>query len=163
MKKDTTAAFGARRAARRATCGRWLLLSLVVAGLVLTVFAPGVASAADSKSEQQLDFGADMAKRGLWKEALFRFMQADRHDPDNPRILNNIAVSYEALGLFDEALDYYQKALRAGPDEKELRGNYSRFAEFYQSFRPQEEVAGQPETAKDEAVEGPDESEETGE
>ncbi len=96
------------------------------------------AVAADTPAEKQMDFGADMARRGLWKEALFRFQQADKHDPGNPRILNNIAVSFEALGLFEEALEAYQKALRAGPDDDELRANYSQFAEFYQSFRPRE-------------------------
>jgi tetratricopeptide (TPR) repeat protein len=99
---------------------------------------PAPAGAAETPAQQQLDFGADMARRGLWKEALFRFQQADQLDPGNPRILNNIAVSYEALGLFDEALEAYQKALKVGPEDRELRGNYSRFAEFYQSFRPTE-------------------------
>ncbi len=99
---------------------------------------PTPAAAADTPAEKQMDFGVDMARRGLWKEALFRFQQAARHDPDNPRILNNIAVSFEALGLFDEALEAYQTALRAGPDDDELRANYSQFAEFYQSFRPRD-------------------------
>ncbi len=114
---------------------RWLQLSLAVSMLALTAGAMP-AAAADTPAEKQMDFGVDMARRGLWKEALFRFQQADRLTPGNPRILNNIAVSYEALGLFDQALEAYQKALRAGPDDDELRANYSQFAEFYQSFRP---------------------------
>ncbi len=136
MTNQIAAASRARRALRRATRPRWLQLSLAAA---LLVAAAGVvpAWAGDTPAEKQMDFGADMARRGLWKEALFRFQQAARLDPDNPRILNNVAVSFEALGLFDEALEAYQKALRAGPKEDDLRANYSRFAEFYQSFRPQ--------------------------
>jgi tetratricopeptide (TPR) repeat protein len=122
---------------RRATFHGWLLL-LPAVSILVPWLAPAPLAAADTPAEQQLDFGADMARRGLWKEALFRFQQADQLDPDNPRILNNIAVSYEALGLFDEALESYQRALRVGPEDRELRGNYSRFAEFYQSFRPRE-------------------------
>ena len=140
MKRQSTGAFGARRDALRATCERWLQLSLAL-GLLATLPAPAPTLAADSPSQQQLEFGADMARRGLWKEALFRFQQADRLDPGNPRILNNIAVSYEALGLFDEALEAYRRALEVGADDRELKGNYSRFVEFYQSFRPREEEA----------------------
>ena len=138
MKIQTTAAFGVGRA-RRATFQGWLYLSLVASLLVLLSVAAAAPAAAADAAEKQLQFGANMARRGLWKEALFRFQQAARHDPENPRILNNIAVSYEALGLFDEALDAYRKALRAGPADRELKGNYARFAEFYQSFRPAEE------------------------
>lgn len=140
MKSQITAAFGARRAANQATSERWLQLSLVVGLLAVALVLPAVAVAADTPAEKQLDFGADMARRGLWKEALFRFQQADRLDPNNSRILNNIAVSFEALGLFDEALEVYRKALQVGPGDEELKGNYSRFVEFYQSFRPREET-----------------------
>jgi tetratricopeptide (TPR) repeat protein len=89
-------------------------------------------------SAAQLQFGVDMARRGLWREALFRFRQAERMDPDNPHIYNNLAVAYEANGEFDRALEYYQKALRAAPDNREARGNYARFVEFYQAFKPKE-------------------------
>ena len=151
MKMQTTAGLRARRVVSRATSTRWLQLSLVVGVVALLLASTALpALAADGPGQQQLDFGADMAKRGLWKEALFRFQQADRLEPDNPHILNNIAVSFEALGLFDEALEIYQKALRVGPNDRELRGNYSRFAEFYQSFRPEE--AGDEEPGSEVAV-----------
>lgn len=105
--------------------------------LGVVMIAPAAPLRSDTDPfEQQMEFGASMARRGLWKEALFRFQQADRIQPGNPHVLNNIAVSYEALGLFDKALESYQKALKAGSDDKELRSNYSRFIEFYQSFRP---------------------------
>ncbi|HYO16188.1 MAG TPA: tetratricopeptide repeat protein [Thermoanaerobaculia bacterium] len=83
----------------------------------------------------QLSFGVNMAQRGLWDEALFRFLQAERLAPDNPRIQNNIGVAYEAAGEFDRALEHYQKALRLAPNDREMRANYARFVEFYQSFK----------------------------
>ncbi len=91
-----------------------------------------------SSSEAQLAFGVQMAKRGLWSEALFRFKQASRKDPGNPRILNNMAVAYEALGNFEKALDVYQDAIRSDPTNRELKRNYSRFVEFYRAFKPAE-------------------------
>jgi Tfp pilus assembly protein PilF len=98
----------------------------------------------------QLEFGVEMARRGLWSEALFRFKQAERLDPGSPKVLNNLAVSYEALGRFDLALDYYQKAIKADRLNRDLKRNYSRFIEFYRAFKPdeaQEAPAPEPEAS----------------
>lgn len=76
-----------------------------------------------------------MAQQGLWQEALFRFHQAEKLDPKNPRVLNNLAVAYEATGDFDRALDFYKQALAAAPDSRETRRNYARFVEFFQAYR----------------------------
>ncbi|MDH3744852.1 MAG: tetratricopeptide repeat protein [Acidobacteriota bacterium] len=88
--------------------------------------------------EQQLAFGIDMAKQGLWNEALFRFKRASQLRPGDSAILNNMAVAYEAVGDFDQALESYKSALKSDPSNQELKRNYSRFVEFYQSFRPPE-------------------------
>lgn len=96
-----------------------------------------------------------MAQRGLWSEALFRFRQADRATPGDPQVLNNLAVAYEAVGLFDEALETYKSALKLDPANRELRRNYARFIEFYQAFKPDEEEdadeAERPEAAAEES------------
>ena len=114
------------------------VLPLIV-GVFLVVTASGVADAQKRKvapeARQQWQFGVDMANRGLWSEALFRFEQARRIEPEHPKLLSNIAVAHEALGLFEEALDYYQQALRLAPRERDVRRNYSRFVEYYQNFK----------------------------
>ncbi len=118
--------------------------------LTLALLAPLAAPAAKPPSAgEQMQFGVQMARRGLWSEALFRFRQADRLDPNNAKTLNNLAVAYEAVGQFEEALEYYQKALRASPSSRDLKKNYSRFVEFYQGFKPEgeEEAAESQETA----------------
>ena len=94
--------------------------------------------------QAQLEFGVEMAKRGLWSEALFRFKQAERHNPGDSKILNNMAVAYEALGNFEKALDYYQSAIKSDPTNKELKRNYSRFVEFYRAFKPADDDAATP-------------------
>lgn len=135
-------------------------LLAVLLAIGATVFVARGAGAAEeglartervTNAAEQIKFGVRMAKRGLWSEALFRFRQAERFDPGNPQILNNIAVSYEALGQFDRALEAYQEAIRADRTNKDLRKNYSRFVEFYRAFRPdeQKEVGGEDQEGDD--------------
>jgi Tfp pilus assembly protein PilF len=127
---------GGRRLAP-ATLGSLLLASAL---LVVSCASADVSGSAS----QQLAFGVSMAQRGLWSEALFRFERAHRLDPSSFRVLNNLAVAYEANGRFDEALATYRRALAIDPANRDLRRNYARFVEFYQSFRPEaaEEEAG---------------------
>ncbi len=110
-------------------------LALLVLSTVACASGYGPARSADA----QLAFGVDMAKRGLWDEALFRFRQAEKIDPSDPRIVNNLAVAYEATGRFEEALELYRRALRMSPNDRTLRRNYSRFIEFYQGLQPEGE------------------------
>jgi Tfp pilus assembly protein PilF len=96
------------------------------------------------QAASQLSFGVDMARRGLWDEALFRFAEAEKLDPENPRIASNIGVAYEASGQFEKAKSYYQKALKLAPNDKEIRTNYGRFIEFYQGFTGEKAKGGLP-------------------
>lgn len=114
--------------------GNYLAL-VVIASLC---FAGG-AEAQSGAVDADIEFGVQMARKGLWSEALFRFRQADRARPNDGRILNNMAVAYEAVGQYEKALECYQKALRADPANRELKRNYSAFSQFYQAFRPVEE------------------------
>ena len=86
------------------------------------------------RAPSQLAFGVDMAKRGLWSEALFRFQQAEQLDPGNANIFNNMAVATEAVGDFDRARELYDRALRLAPGNPEIKRNYARFVEFYNNY-----------------------------
>ena len=109
-----------------------------IAPLVVAALLPLACGSAQptQSAKGQLEFGAEMAERGLWNEALFRFRQAERTGPDNPRVWNNLAVAYEATGNYDEALKSYRRALELDPGQLEIKRNYARFVEFYQSFKP---------------------------
>ncbi|MEM7355228.1 MAG: tetratricopeptide repeat protein [Acidobacteriota bacterium] len=111
---------------------------MVAMTCLMVIFLYGAKKAPDSRTEQ-LNFGVKMAQRGLWSEALFRFKQAHRLRPGDSRVLNNMAVAYEALGNFEKALDYYQDAIKSDPTNKDLKRNYSRFVEFYRAFKPAED------------------------
>ncbi len=123
-----------RRTIGRGRSRTWTL----ILGLALVVLAPLAVEAAKTPSaSDQMKFGVQMARRGLWSEALFRFKAADRLEPNNAKTLNNMAVAYEAVGQFENALEYYKKALRAAPGNGDLKKNYARFVEFYQGYRPE--------------------------
>jgi len=110
---------------------RYFSLPLLLAGTLAACGGYGQPNDATS----QLAFGTNMAERGLWSEALFRFHEAERLDPENARVQNNLGVAYEATGEFDLALQHYQHALKLEPNNREVKNNYARFVEFYQSFR----------------------------
>lgn len=107
--------------------------------------------------QSQLAFGVDMARRGLWQEALFRFQQAQRGAGSGAHVLNNLAVAYEALGRFDQALATYREALAVAPNDGDLKRNYSRFLEFYQGYQsgPAEDADPPAATSEPAAEENP--------
>jgi Flp pilus assembly protein TadD len=86
------------------------------------------------KPATQVAFGTAVAKKGLWREAAFRYEQAVAKDPNNARTHNNLAVSLEASGDFARALAEYKKALEISPNDNYIRRNYARFAEFYTAY-----------------------------
>jgi len=108
--------------------------------LALAVLLPALSMAGDGPDlDNEISFGVKMARRGLWSEALFRFKRAAEQRPDDGKVLNNLAVAYEAVGQYDNALLAYREALKADSTNRELKRNYSRFIEFYQAFKPAEE------------------------
>lgn len=100
-------------------------------------------------AKQEMSIGYKAARRGYWLEALHRFEKANNYTPNQPRILNNIAVAMEASGRFDEALVTYESAMAVSPNDRVLRSNYSRFKEFYET------MVAPPEPVPEPAVEKP--------
>jgi Flp pilus assembly protein TadD len=100
-----------------------LLLAASVAALCLA-----------SEGSEQMDFGVRAAKKGLWREALFRWEKASKLQPANARILNNLAVAYEIGGDFDKAEAMYREAQRLAPDNKDIRQNHDLFTAYYKEL-----------------------------
>jgi len=100
-----------------------------------------------------------MAKRGLWNEAIFRFSRVSKERPGDVRVLNNMAVAYEAIGQFDQALEHYKRALAGDSSNRDLRRNYAQFIEFYESLRPKtDDEAETPDSPTDSPPESSPES-----
>ena len=113
---------------------------LIKAGAALVLAAAissGVAVAGDPNAKEasaEMKWGFKAARRGYWQEALMRFEHANELTPNQPRILNNIAVAQEANGLYEMALLTYQEGLAIDPSNNALRRNYTRFQEFYATY-----------------------------
>lgn len=108
-----------------------LLAIIALCGLVVS--CGGITDKSDSK------FALEAARKGLWKEALFRWKMAVEEDPDNAKLHNNLAIAYENEGEYDLALKEYRIARRLDPGNYHINNNYSSFLRFYQKLKPEEE------------------------
>jgi Tfp pilus assembly protein PilF len=78
----------------------------------------------------QVEFGIDVAQKGLWKEALYRWEKAVEIDPQYAAAYNNLAIAYEHEGMFEKARKAYDKALELDPKNVSIRQNYDFFKEI---------------------------------
>ena len=98
---------------------------------VFLVLAP-VPAIADQRGDakQQVEFGIEVAQRGLWREAIFRWERATQLDPTYAAAFNNLAIAYEHEGQLDKARKAYEKALELDPDNAMIRQNFDLFKEI---------------------------------
>ena len=82
------------------------------------------------RPRQQENFGVEMARMNLWREAMFRFQRAIEINPGDAMAHNNLAVAYEANGDFEKARREYLEALKLDKSNQYIQKNYSRFVEF---------------------------------
>jgi len=103
----------------------------VAAGLVVLA-ALAAPAYADSRSDAkaQIQFGIDVAQRGLWREAIYRWERAIQIDPGYAAAYNDLAVAYEHEGQLDKARKAYEKALELEPNNAQIRQNYELFKEI---------------------------------
>jgi Flp pilus assembly protein TadD len=108
-------------------------MSIRALAVALCFASAGVAPAyADARSDakSQVAFGIDVAQRGLWREAIYRWVRAVEIDPTYAAALNDLAVAYEHEGQLDKARQAYERALEIEPNNLQFRQNYELFKEF---------------------------------
>ena len=91
------------------------------------------------KPSGQDNFGVQMARMNLWREALFRFQRAVEINPSDAMAHNNLAVAYEANGDFEKARREYLEALKLDRSNQYIQKNYSRFVEFLSRNRKRQQ------------------------
>jgi Tfp pilus assembly protein PilF len=97
--------------------------------LAVASAAPAFARQRD-QAKKQVEFGIQVAQRGLWKEAIYRWERATQLDPTYAAAFNNLAVAYEQEGQLAKARQAYEKALALDPNNALVRQNYDLFREI---------------------------------
>jgi len=105
-----------------------LRLSILFATLTLSISCSHNSDL--TRPAAQDNFGVQMARMNLWREAMFRFERAIELNPANAQAHNNLAVAYEANGDFEKARKEYLEALKLDRSNPYIQKNYSRFVEF---------------------------------
>ena len=105
--------------------------ALAMPTLLLLAIALGCSTARHHTPEAtEENFGVNMARQNLWREAMFRFQRAVEINPGDAMAHNNLAVAYEANGEFDKAAKEYREAMRLDKTNQYIQKNYSRYVEF---------------------------------
>jgi Tfp pilus assembly protein PilF len=105
--------------------------TISAAVLILAIASPlAFAGNARRDAQAQVKFGIDVAQKGLWKEALYRWEKAVEIDPTYAAAYNNLAVAYEHEGLFEKARKAYDTALELDPKNASIKQNYEFFKEI---------------------------------
>lgn len=89
---------------------------------------------ADAKASARAEvrFGIQMARQGLWREAIYRWERALALDPGYAAALNNLAVAYEHEGMLDKAKAAYERAAALGGNQPQIQQNYDLFQEIHE-------------------------------
>ncbi len=108
------------------------MLARSVAFVLLFGLTSAYPAWADQRGEakKQVEFGIEVAQRGLWKEAIYRWERATQLDPTYVAAFNNLAVAYEREGQLEKARAAYEKALALQPNNALIRQNYDLFKEI---------------------------------
>jgi len=101
--------------------------------LVVGLIAGGASPAwADARSDAkaQVNFGINVAQRGLWREAIYRWERAVELDPTYAAAFTDLAIAYEHEGQLDKARKAYEKAIALAPNNPEIKQNFELFKEI---------------------------------
>ena len=103
--------------------------------MVLVACAAAVGASpsfADARNDAkpQVDFGINVAQRGLWREAIYRWEKAAELDPTYAAAYNDLGIAYEHEGQLEKARKAYEKALELDPNNAQVRQNYELFKEI---------------------------------
>lgn len=102
----------------------------VAALLFALMFAGSVSADQRGDAKEQVEFGIQVAQRGLWREAIYRWERATQIDPSYAAAFNNLAIAYEHEGQLDKARAAYEKALELEPSNTLIKQNFDLFKEI---------------------------------
>jgi Tfp pilus assembly protein PilF len=100
--------------------------------VVVLALAPQASLAANARNDAraEVDFGIEVAQKGLWHEAVYRWERAVAIDPTYAAAFNDLAIAYEHEGQFEKAKKAYEKALELDPGNTFIKQNFDLFKEI---------------------------------
>src|SRR6187431_3612319 len=108
-----------------------MILRVALFMATAAIVSAGTAFAdARSEAKAQVEFGINVAQRGLWREAIYRWERATQIDPTYAAAHNNLAIAYEHEGDLMKARAAYEKALELEPGNALIKQNYELFREI---------------------------------
>jgi tetratricopeptide (TPR) repeat protein len=93
-----------------------LNLTILIVTVALVVSAFGC-SGGLSEADLAYNKGNELRKQGLHDQAIQKYHQAIRLDPDNVKAYNNRGNAYCGLGQYQRAIQDYDKAIQLDPDD----------------------------------------------
>ncbi|MAE72953.1 MAG: hypothetical protein CL675_02575 [Bdellovibrionaceae bacterium] len=72
----------------------------------------------------KLRIGTSLLSQGLYPQALAELLSAEKLDPENAAVQNNLALAYLVRDKVDLALVHVRRALELKPDYSDARNNY---------------------------------------
>jgi Flp pilus assembly protein TadD len=106
--------------------------ALASVALVVSLTTPLVAADARDRAKEQVQFGIEVARHGLWREATSKFERAADIDPTYAEAWNNLAIAYEQQGNLSKAATAYEKALKLDRKNEYIRQNAELFKEIHE-------------------------------
>ena len=105
---------------------------ILLAAALATLVSGASPAFADARSDAkaQVDFGINVAQKGLWREAIYRWERAVQTDPTYAAAYNDLAIAYEHEGMLTKARKAYEKALELEPNNSQIQQNYDLFKEI---------------------------------
>ena len=114
-----------------------MILRVALFMAAAAIVSAGTAFAdARSDAKAQVEFGINVAQRGLWREAIYRWEKAVEIDPTYAAAHNDLAIAYEHEGQLDKARRAYEKALDLEPNNVQIRQNFELFKEINDRTSP---------------------------
>ncbi|GAB4236069.1 MAG: hypothetical protein Kow00109_09490 [Acidobacteriota bacterium] len=111
----------------------------------LIVFSPAVLAQGSSAQpavqeavEARFTAGVDALRQGDAAAAARIFEELRRADPNNPLVLHNLGIAYQALARHEEAIAAFAKALELAPEQRGTRALLG--TELLRAGRPTEAV-----------------------
>ena len=103
---------------------------MILAACLVSLGALPAYADARSSAKEQVEFGVNVAQKGLWREAIYRWERAVEIDPTYAAAFNNLAIAYEHEGQFEKARKAYERATELDPNNAMIRQNYDLFREI---------------------------------